>query len=192
MAADPILRFRRWFAEAVRAGIDLAEATALATADQRGRPSVRYVLLKGVEQRGFVFYTNSTSRKGIELTARPYGALAFYWHATGRQVRIEGRVERVSEGDADAYWAERPHESQIASVASDQDKPLTSRAELLHAYRRLTRVYEGNSVPRPPHWTGYRILPDRIEFWTRHEPRLHHRELFVRSRNGWTRTLLQP
>lgn len=192
MAADPIVRFRRWFAEAVRAGIDLAEAAALATADQRGRPSVRYVLLKGVERRSFVFYTNSTSRKGLELAARPYAALAFYWHTTGRQVRVEGRVEGVSERDADAYWAERPRESQIASVASDQGKSLSSRSELLGAYRRLTREYEGHPVPRPPHWTGYRILPERIEFWTRHEPRLHHRELFVRGRSGWTRTLLQP
>jgi pyridoxamine 5'-phosphate oxidase len=192
MTPDPFVRFRRWFAEAVRAGAARPEAVALATADGSGKPSVRYVLLKGVEGGAFVFYTSATSRKGADLAKRPYASLAFYWEATGRQVRVEGKVEQVSAREADAYWASRPRESQIASSTSSQSKPLASRSHLLQAYRRMTRAHEGRPVPRPPQWTGFRVIPDRIEFWTRHEPRLHHRELFVRVRSGWTRTLLQP
>jgi pyridoxamine 5'-phosphate oxidase len=192
MAADPFRRFRRWHAEAVRAGADLAEAVALATADARGRPSVRYVLLKACEPTGFVFYTNSTSRKGADLAARPYAALAFYWHATGRQVRVEGAVEQVSDREADEYWASRPRESRIASLSSEQSQPLASRAVLLRSYRHMLREHSTGPLTRPRRWTGYRIVPDRIEFWTRHEPRLHHRELFERTRSGWKQSLLQP
>jgi pyridoxamine 5'-phosphate oxidase len=190
--SEPIRRFRRWFAEARRAGVALPEAMALATADHRGRPSVRYVLLKGADDAGFVFYTNAFSRKGRELAKRPYASLAIYWDATGRQVRVEGRIESVSDGEANAYWAERPRDSQLASAASRQSATIESRAALIAEYRRLQRKYEGRAVPRPRNWTGYRIVPDRVEFWTRREPRLHERELFTRSAGRWRSRILEP
>jgi pyridoxamine 5'-phosphate oxidase len=192
VAPDPIKRFQRWFAEARKAGIALPEATALATVDRRGRPTLRYVLLKGAGPEGFVFYTNTSSPKGRQLEANPYAALAFYWDPIGRQVRVDGRTSLVGDEEADAYWKDRPRDSQLASLASRQSAPITSRGELLTAYRALRRKYEGREVPRPRHWTGYTIDPDRIEFWTRKEPRLHHRELFVRKRGGWERRILQP
>jgi pyridoxamine 5'-phosphate oxidase len=185
-------KFRRWMAEAARAGTELPEAVALATADGRGRPSVRYVLLKSARDDGFIFYTNAESAKGRDLAKNPRAALAVYWHATGKQARAAGRVVRVSEAEADAYWAERPAASRIASVASRQSRPLARRADLLRSFRGLERKYRDAGVPRPERWTGYRLIPDAIEFWTRAEPRLHHRELFVRRGRGWTQTLLQP
>lgn len=190
--SDPIAKFRRWFAEARRAGVALPEKFALASADRRARPSVRYVLLKSADDAGFVFYTNVESRKGRELDANPWASMAFYWHETGRQVRVEGRVQRVSDTEADAYWAERPRESQLASAVSRQSRPIESRRRLVAALARLTRKYRGSPVPRPGRWTGYRLRPARIEFWTRREPRLHEREEFVRRRGSWTRTILQP
>ncbi len=192
MAADPLVKLRRWLAEARRAGIELAEAVALATADARGRPSVRFVLIKEIEPGGVVFYTNARSRKGRELSRNPYAAIAAYWHETGRQVRVEGRVAEVSVREADAYWKERPRDSQIASLASAQSAPLESRAALLARFRRLQRELEGRDVPRPTQWIGYRLRPALIEFWTRAEPRLHIRELYVRRGKTWARSLLQP
>lgn len=192
MANDPIRRFQRWWKEARDAGVALPEAMALATADRRGRPAVRYVLLKGADARGFVFYTNTSSAKARDLRVNPYAALAFYWDATGRQIRCEGRVTEVSQKEADAYWASRPRGSQVASAASQQSAPLESSAILLDRYRKLLRRYEGMDVPRPEVWKGFRLSPQRIEFWTRREPRLHRRELFVRSRGAWTAKLLQP
>ena len=170
----------------------MPDATALATADGSGRPAVRYVLLKDVDDRGFVFYTNRLSRKGKELDRNPLAALAFYWHATGKQVRVEGRIETLPKADADAYWAGRPRASQVASMASDQSAPLASRSALLARVKLLEREYRGKDVPRPPHWIGYRLVPDRIEFWTRHEPRLHHREEFFKRAGRWRVRLLQP
>lgn len=192
MAVDPIRKLGRWLADARRAGAELAEAAALATADGRGRPSVRYVLVKSIGKDGVVFYTNAASRKGRELAANPHAALAIYWQATGKQVRVEGKVRPVSEAEADAYWAERPRTSQAASAASNQSRPLAARAVLLREYRRLERAAREHDVPRPAVWTGYRIIPNAIEFWTRAEPRLHHRELFERKGHTWTRKLLQP
>jgi pyridoxamine 5'-phosphate oxidase len=192
VAVDPIAKFRRWMADAARAGTDLPESIALATADERGRPSVRYVLLKSAEPGGFVFYTNRESRKGRDLARNPRAALAVYWHATGKQARVEGHVEQVTRREADAYWAERPPASRIASAASSQSRALGSRADLMREVRRLQQQYPNGDPPRPPHWTGYRLIPDEIEFWTRREPRLHHRELFVRRGRSWKRTLLQP
>ncbi|MEE8311051.1 MAG: pyridoxamine 5'-phosphate oxidase [Candidatus Binatia bacterium] len=192
MAIDPIHRFKSWYAEARRADASLPEAVALATADARGRPSVRWVLLKDIDERGFVFYTNSDSRKGRELEVNPYAALAFYWDVTGKQVRVEGHVTQVTSEEADAYWSERPRGSQLAAAASKQTAPVASRAKLMAEYRRLTRLHADTSVPRPPQWTGFRIVPARIEFWTRREPRMHQRELFVRRRGDWKRTILQP
>jgi len=190
--SEPIRRFQRWLAEARRAGVELPEAMALATADGRGRPSVRFVLLKSADDSGFVFYSNERSRKGRQLSRRPYAALAIYWDPTGRQVRVEGKVERVSADEADAYWAERPRDSQIASAASRQSAPIENRAALMAEYRRLQRDYAGRVMPRPRHWIGYRVIPDRIEFWTRSEPRLHERVLFERTVRGWRSSLLQP
>jgi pyridoxamine 5'-phosphate oxidase len=165
---------------------------ALATADRRGRPSVRYVLLKGADPRGFVFYTNTRSAKARDLRANRRAAIAFYWDATGRQVRCEGRVTEVSPAEADAYWASRPRGSQVASAVSRQSAPLESNEFLMARYRELLRSYEGAQVPRPEVWSGFRIVAERIEFWTRREPRLHRRELFVRSGGKWTMKLLQP
>ena len=173
-------------------GEPLAEAGALATVDGRGRPSVRFVLLKDTSAGGFSFYTNTESRKGRHLATNPNASLAFYWHLADRQVRVDGRVGLLSAAEADRYWAERPRASQLASLASRQSRPIGSRAELLAEVRRLERAYGGAPVPRPERWTGYRLQPREIEFWRRHEPRLHHRELFVLRAGRWSSRLLQP
>jgi len=193
MAADPIARFRRWYAAAARhAEIPQPEAMALATADRRGRPSVRIVLLKQVDAGGFVFFTNADSRKGRELRANPHASLAFYWQPLGRQVRVEGRVSMVTDAEADAYWSTRPRESQLGGAASAQSTPIASRAALLAQWRALDRRYRGIPVPRPPHWTGFRIAPSAIEFWTLRPYRMHDRERFTRTPRGWRLERLQP
>ncbi len=191
-ANEPLAMFRRWFAEARRAGIELPEAMALATADASGRPAVRMVLLKEASARGFVFFTDGRSRKARDLAANPQAAVAFYWHESGKQVSVKGRIEEVDAGEADAYWATRPLGSRLAASVSTQSAPLASRAQLLAAWRRLERQVGSAPIPRPPRWTGYRLLPAEIEFWRRGEFRLHHRILYVRRRGGWRRTLLQP
>ncbi len=190
--SDPLLRFHRWFAAAGRAGIELPEAMALATADAAGRPSVRFVLLKHADARGFVFFTDGRSRKGRELRARPHAAMVFYWHAIGKQVRIEGRIVEVTAVEADAYWETRPRGSRLAASVSLQSAPLASRARLLAAWHRLDRRSADGALPRPPAWTGYRLVPRAIEFWKRGEFRLHERERYRRTRAGWRGTLLQP
>ncbi len=192
MQQGPLSRFHRWFQEAARAGIEQPEAMALATADARGRPSVRFVLLKQADESGFVFYTDSRSRKGRDLAANHYASAVFYWHPTGKQVRIAGRVEQVSAAEADQYWSTRPRASQLAATASRQSAPLDERAALVGRWRKLRRRFRGKSIPRPPQWTGYRIVPEVFEFWVRRNHRLHHRELFQRTRRGWKSTLLQP
>lgn len=189
---DPIALFRRWYADAERSGTPLPEAIALATADRRGRPSVRFVLLKGVDARGFVFFTDGRSRKGGELAANPEAAFAVYWDALGKQVRVEGRVQVVSAAEADAYWATRPRESRLAGAASHQSATLAKRGDLLGRWRALGKQHPGDDVPRPPAWQGYRIVPRAIEFWTRGDFRLHTRVRFDRGRSGWTRRMLQP
>lgn len=189
---DPIARFRRWFREAARAGAPLPEAMVLATADHRGRPSARAVLLKEASRTGFVFYTNALSRKGREMAANPWVALAFYWDVTGKQARVEGKLIELPADAADAYWATRPLGSRLAAAASEQSRPIADRRLLLARYRQLEKRYPDGNVPRPEHWTGYCVVPTTIEFWTRAEPRLHKRELFSRSRGGWRVTILQP
>ena len=139
-----------------------------------------------------MFYTNANSAKGRDLATNPHAALAVYWDTLGKQVRAEGRVVPVTIEEADAYWAERPWASRVASAASSQSRTIASRAELVAEYRRLARKYRDEDVPRPPHWTGYRIVPRTVEFWTRAEPRLHHRELFTRRGAAWKRLILQP
>jgi pyridoxamine 5'-phosphate oxidase len=192
MRTDPHALFDQWFAEARAAEPNDPESTALATAAADGRPSVRMVLLKGHDPRGFVFYTNSHSRKGGELAANPRAALLFHWKSLRRQVRAEGAVEPVSAGEADAYFASRSRDSQLGAWASDQSRPLISRDAFEARYAQLASSYEGKEVPRPPHWCGYRLVPDRIEFWTDRPHRLHERRLFARAGEGWTEGLLYP
>jgi pyridoxamine 5'-phosphate oxidase len=190
--SDPIARFAGWFAAAERSGEPIPEAMAVATSSRDGRPSARFVLLKRADARGFVFFTDGRSRKGAELRKNPLAAAVFYWDRIGKQVRIEGRVEVVSRAEADAYWATRPRPSRLAAAASRQSAMLPRRQALLDAVRRLRNSLDGQAVPRPAAWGGYRIVPERIEFWERRAHRLHDRELFVRGRHGWKRSLLQP
>lgn len=192
MTADPIRKFQTWWRQAERSGNPLPEAMALATVDGHGRPSCRYVLLKGTDPRGFLFYTNEHSRKGGELRDNPEAALAFYWHETGRQVRVTGSVSLVPASEADAYWRTRPRGSQLASSVSQQSSELASRAELMAKLRAADRQSKDAAVARPEHWRGYVLAPREIEFWTRKEPRLHEREHFERQGRIWVRRLLQP
>jgi pyridoxamine 5'-phosphate oxidase len=168
------------------------EATALATAARGGRVSVRFVLLKNADANGFVFYTNALSPKGRDLAANPRAALVFWWDRIGKQVRVQGRVRRVSAAEADKYWRSRPRLSRLAGAVSDQSAPVESRAILVARMEALRRRLRGRGVPRPAHWTGFRVIPDEIEFWTLRAHRLHERELFTRSVRGWNRTMLQP
>src|SRR5689334_3809174 len=166
MATDPFQLFDEWFAEARSSELNDAEAMALATANALGQPSVRMVLLKGHGRDGFVFYTNEQSAKGDQLAADPQAALLFHWKSLRRQVRIEGVVERVSGAEADAYFASRARDSQLGAWASDQSRPLDCRATLEHRFEEVKRRYEGHDVPRPPHWGGFRVVPEKFEFWT--------------------------
>ena len=189
---DPIDRVRRWLRAAERAALSHAEAAALATATRAGAPSVRMVLVKQVDDRGLVFFTDGRSRKGRELAENPREALALFWDRLDRQVRVEGRVERVTPAESDAYWTSRSREKQLAARASHQSAPLASRAILLARWRRLRTTLADAPVPRPPEWTGFRIVPDVIEFWTRGPHRLHTRQRFTRVRGRWREGLLQP
>lgn len=189
---DPIAQFIRWLDDARGLQIPNYEAMALATADADGRPAVRFVLLKGIDQRGFVFFTDTRSRKGRELRANPRASLAFYWQPNGRQVRVEGSVEEVPASEADEYWSTRPRQSQLAASASFQSAPLRSRASLLARVARLATKQRGREIPRPHGWLGFRLCPDAIEFWTHREHRLHDREIYVRHGNNWRWGRLQP
>jgi pyridoxamine 5'-phosphate oxidase len=192
MTADPLALFDEWYAEARLEELNDPEAMALATTDPAGRPSLRMVLLKGHDARGFVFYTNSRSRKGEELAANPRAALLFHWKALRRQVRIEGPVTQVRDAEADAYFATRSRESQLSAWASDQSRPMESRAALEKRYQSLLAEYEGRDIPRPPHWLGYRVAPERIEYWIDRAHRQHERRLFTREAGGWFECLLYP
>jgi pyridoxamine 5'-phosphate oxidase len=192
MAADPFALFDEWFAAAREAEINDPEAMALATADAKGQPSVREVLLKGHGSDGFVFYTNERSAKGEQLAENPHAALLFHWKALRRQVRIEGAVERVLDANADAYFATRARDSQLGAWASDQSAPLDSREIFEQRFEEVKRRYQGRDVPRPPYWGGYRVVPDRIEFWSDRPYRLHERRLFVRDGDRWSEGLLYP
>ncbi len=190
--ADPIDLFNKWFDQAQRSGIFQPETMALATSDPKGRMSVRFVLLKSATEDGMVFYTNALSRKGVEMAANPRAAIAFWWDRIGKQVRAEGRIAPVTEAEADEYWHSRPRGSQLASSASAQSEPLKARRRLVARMKRLGQKFRGKDVPRPPHWIGYRLIPEQIEFWTMRAHRLHERELFLRNGKGWKRKLLQP
>jgi pyridoxamine 5'-phosphate oxidase len=190
---DPIQQFRRWFDEVLAADLHEPNAMTLATATPDGRPSARTVLLKGFDKRGFVFYTNYEGRKGWELEANPYAALVFYWGELERQVRIEGRVSRISEEESDAYFAGRPRGSQLGAWASEQSRPVEDRGALEERLRELEAEYEGREVPRPPFWGGYRVEPETVEFWQGRENRLHDRLLYSRVGGGaWKLERLQP
>jgi len=189
---DPIVLFREWFVAAAQAGVYLPEAMALATASPDGGPAARMVLLKAFDDAGFVFFTNYDSRKGGELAANPRAALCFHWAALQRQVRIEGTVERVSADESLAYFRTRPRGSRIGAWASRQSRPLDRREDLEAAFARHDREYPGDDVPLPPFWGGYRVKPERIEFWQGRTNRLHDRLLYERDAAGWTITRLQP
>jgi pyridoxamine 5'-phosphate oxidase len=189
---DPIAQFREWFEAARAADVAVPETMTLATASAEGAPSARMVLLKGAGEDGFVFFTGYESRKGEELLANPRAALVFYWQPLGRQVRVEGPVERVSAAESAEYWATRPRASQLAARTSRQSRPLASRDELEMRYAELERDHEGRDVPLPPHWGGYRLRPEAIEFWEHRDNRLHDRIRFTRAREGWRPERLWP
>ena len=193
MPTDPHALFDEWLALARGSEPNDPDAMALATADAQGRPSVRMVLLKGHDTRGFVFYTNLDSRKGGELEANPNAALLFHWKSLRRQVRIEGAVEAVSRAEADAYFATRARDSQLGAWASDQSRPLDARATFEARYEEVRARFNEGSVPRPPRWSGYRVTPTAIEFWSDRAHRLHERRLFtLRPHGGWDEGLLYP
>lgn len=189
---DPIEIFKAWLAEAEEQEPDLAVAMCLATVDPAGHPSTRMVLLKGVDDRGFVFFTNFESRKGTDLLANPTAALNFHWKSLRRQVSICGPVEPVSETEADAYHKSRPRESQVGAWASDQSRPLDSRAALEARMEAIEARYAGGPVPRPPNWSGFRLTPVAIEFWHERPHRLHDRIRFTRRDGGWKSERLYP
>lgn len=189
---DPLARFRELFERAKVTNLREPSAFSLATADAEGRPTVRTLLLKMCDERGFVFFTNGLSRKGRQLDENPRAALCFFWQTLFEQVLVEGRVEPVSDEEADAYWATRDRESQLGAWASEQSRPLASRALLEQRVAEYRKRFSDCQVPRPPHWSGYRVIPDRIEFWRAGWHRLHERVSYQRAPDGWSVTLLNP
>ncbi len=190
---NPLVLFKRWFDAAIASGSRLPDAMTLATASKDGRPSARMVLLKQADDEGFVFYTNYNSRKGRELEDNPRAALVLYWVQLDRQIRVEGTVERVSPSESDAYFETRPRESQLGAIASPQSEIVESRAVLEEGFRELEKLYRDRSVERPAHWGGYRLRPERIEFWQNRSGRLHDRIVYKRRvDSGWDFLRLAP
>jgi pyridoxamine 5'-phosphate oxidase len=190
---DPFAWFHRWMAEAEATEPTDANAMTVVTVGPGGKPSARTILLKGVDPRGFVFYTNTHSRKGRELRDNALIALLFHWKILARQIRIEGKVEAVTDAEADAYYASRPRVSRLGAWASDQSRPLSKRAELERRLKQFEEKFPGEDIPRPPHWHGYRVLPERFEFWQNMPYRLHDRTIFERAKDGgWTSGKLFP
>ena len=190
---DPLILFQRWIDDAVAAGVPEADAMALATASRDGAPSVRFVLFRGLSEGGLRFFTNLGSRKGDELAANPRASVVFWWQPLGRQVRIEGKIERLSAAEDDAYFAARPRGHRLAALASPQSRPI-GYDELLDRYAALEREYQDQEVHRPAGWGGFRLIPMAIEFWVRKDNRLHERTEFQRERPGtaWQRRTLGP
>lgn len=191
-SSNPITRFTAIFEEATRTFSYDPTACTLATTGPEGKPSVRVVLLKGFDDRGFVIYTNLESRKGKEISALPYAALCFYWPQINEQVRIEGPVEQVDNAEADAYFATRPRGAQIGAWASRQSAELSNRSQLEARVKKYEKEFSSGEVPRPPFWSGYRVIPEKIEFWTAREDRLHDRVFYTREGEKWVRVRLYP
>jgi pyridoxamine 5'-phosphate oxidase len=191
-ATNPFDIFRNWYREAVDAGIPDPSIMILATADAGGNPSARIVLLKSFDEKGFVFYTNYHSRKGMDLKRNPRAALVLHWRDTGRQVRIEGLAEKVSSLASDRYFKSRPRGSQLGAWASEQSHMIPSKESLDESMKKWEGAFRNRSVPRPPHWGGYRVVPDRMEFWSDRENRMHERILFEKTAGDWTMKRLAP
>jgi pyridoxamine 5'-phosphate oxidase len=191
VAENPLRQFELWFQEAVRAQMPLVNAMTLGTVSAAGRPGTRIVLLKGIDERGFVFYTNYASRKGRELAANPAASLLFHWNELEREVRIDGVAERVSSHESDAYFASRPVGSRLAAIASPQSEVVADRAALEAGFAETEQRY-GSDPLRPAHWGGFRVIPDAIEFWQGRPNRLHDRVLYTRRADGWTTCRLAP
>ena len=193
LAPDPVEQFGRWFEEVLVADLYEPNAMTLATATRDGRPSARTVLLKGFDERGFVFYTSYAGRKARELAENPRAALLFYWGELERQVRVEGIVERLPDEESDAYFASRPRGNRLGAWASEQSRPIESREALDLRVRELEERYAGREeIPRPPFWGGYRVVHEAVEFWQGRESRLHDRLLYMRDGGGWKVVRLQP
>ena len=190
--ADPVRLFKRWYRDAEKAGTRLPEAMALATATRRGVPSVRMVLLRGISGRGFEFFTNYNSRKGAELVANPRAAMVFHWPLVERQVRIEGRIQKLTRAESDKYFRSRPRESRLSAWISPQSEEIPDRAFLERAFERAERQYAGKPIPRPPFWGGFRLIPDQIEFWQGQPHRLHDRVCYRKEGMGWRVARLGP
>jgi len=189
---DPFQLFDTWLVEARAHEPNDPTAMALATADAAGKPSVRMVLLRGHDANGFVFYTNRHSRKAGDMAGNPHVALLFHWKSLRRQIRIEGPITLATDAESDAYFATRSRDSQLGAWASDQSQPLDSRATFEARFAEMEQRFMGQPVPRPPHWGGYRVTPERIEFWQDREHRLHERRVFIREGSGWREALLYP
>jgi pyridoxamine 5'-phosphate oxidase len=192
MQRDPLAEFDEIFERARSVEGNLFNAAALATVSAASAPAVRMVLVKSADERGFVFFTNLRSRKALELGANPRAALCFWWPRLAVQIRVEGRVEAVEEAEADEYFGSRPRESQIGAWASRQSEPLAAYQNLLRAAEDAAKRFENRAVPRPPHWSGLRVVPGSIEFWNERPGRLHERRLFLKTAGGWESSLLQP
>ena len=192
MSNDPFALFADWYAAAWESEPSDAHAMALATVNPTGQPSVRVVLLKAWDERGFVFYTNLDSHKGNDIAANPLVGLDFHWKSRGRQVRVEGRAEAVTAEEADAYFATRPRDSQLGAWASDQSRPMAARATFDERFAAASTRFAGGDVPRPPRWSGFRIVPSAIEFWEARDFRHHDRTRYMRSDGGWAASLLFP
>ena len=189
---DPFKQFERWFAKALESSPATADVVALATATQSGLPSVRYVLFKGILRNGFSFFTHYHSRKAREIAENPMGALAFYWHRLQKQVRVEGKIVKLSPLESKRYFRTRPREKQLGAWASPQSEPVASRAELEEKIAKVEERFKGREVPLPPHWGGYTLIPQSIEFWLGHRFRWHDRFLYSRRKNSWKITRLAP
>jgi pyridoxamine 5'-phosphate oxidase len=191
-ARDPYALFRKWFADAVKAGTKLPEAMALATASRTGAPSVRVVLNRGLDRRGFAFFTNYHSRKAADLRSNPRAAIVFHWPLVERQVRAEGRVRKLTRAESDRYFQRRPRESRLSAWISPQSEEIPDRAFLEDAYARAQARYAGKRIPRPPFWGGFRLVPDQIEFWQGQPYRLHDRLSYRKTARGWKAVKLAP